>query len=263
MSVLHERLQANLRTMVQTSVCIALVCCASHAQQPGCTSITARDVFTEFEAMASPLAEIDSELDVVVTPRPFGQGGLSEACMAFAMPTLQTSLAVSAVQTSSISLISPRARYRFVPMDGYAMGLGARLDWMLIRGFENTISFSADICASMRITEWTLAMGLENAISLASGRGPILRMGLARTIDSSDMMMDLVIPWNRPASLRLAVNLPLAERFRTRIAVATGPIAIAWAVRCGVSATTDLAFDIRHVDPLGMHTALTIAVAMP
>ncbi|MFM8770702.1 MAG: hypothetical protein ACKOE4_01565 [Candidatus Kapaibacterium sp.] len=249
--------------MVQTSVCLALVCYASHAQQPGYTSVTARDVFTEFEAMASPLAEIASELDVIVTPRPFGRSGLSEACMAFSMPTLQTSLAVSALQTSSISLISPRVRYRFVPMDGYAMGLGARLDWMLVRGFENTISFNADICASMRIVEWTLAMGLENAISLASGRGPILRMGLARTIDSSDVMMDLIVRWDRPASLRLAVNLPLAERFRTRLALATSPVTNAWALRCVVSSTTDVAFDVRHVDPLGMHTALTIAVAMP
>ena len=263
MSVLHERLPANLRTTVQTSVCLALVCCAAHAQQPGFTSITARDVFTEYEAMESPLAEIARELDVVVAPRPFGRSGLSEACMAFAVPTLQTSLAVSAVQTSAISLITPRVRYRFVPMDGYAMGLGARLDWMLIRGFENTVGLSADVSALMRIAEWTLAMGLDNAISLSGGRGPTLRMGLARVIDSTDVMMDLVVRWDRPASLRLALNLPLAERLRTRMALASGPITIAWSVRCGVSQTADMTLDIRHVVPLGMYTALTIAVQMP
>lgn len=184
--------------------------------------------------------------------------------MALALPNLYTSLAISAQQTSSISLISPQARYRFVPMDGYAMGLGARLDWMLIRGFENTVGLSADICASMRIVEWTLAMGLDNAIAVAAaGRGPTLRMGLARAIDSADVMMDLVVPWDRPASLRLAVNLLLTKRFRTRVALATDPITIAWAVRCGVSPTADMTVDVRHVDPLGMHTALTIAVRMP
>jgi len=249
--------------MVQTSVCLALVCCACWAQQPGIASITARDVFTEFEAMGSPLAEIARELDVVVTPRPFGRSGLSEACMALAVPTLQASFALSAVQTSAISLITPRVRYRFVPMDGYVMGLGARLDWMLIRGFENTVGFSADVCASMRIAEWTLAMGLDNAIALAAGRGPMLRMGLARVVDSADVMMDLVLRWDRPASLRLAVNVPLAEGLQTRMALASGPITIAWSVRCRVSQTAEMTFDIRHVDPLGMHTALTIALHLP
>lgn len=213
--------------------------------------------------MESPLAEMARELDVVIVPRPFGRSGLSEACLALAVPTLQTSLAVSAVQTSAISLITPRARYRFVPMDGYAMGLGARLDWMLIRGFENTVGFSADVSASMRIAEWTIAMGLDNAISLAAGRGPTIRMGLAREIDSADVMMDLVIRWDRPPSLRLAANLPLPERLRTRMALASGPITIAWSVRCGISQTADMTLDIRHVDPLGMHTTLTIAVQMP
>lgn len=183
--------------------------------------------------------------------------------MAFAMPSLQTSVAVSTQQTSAITLVSPRMRYRFVPMDGYAMGLGARLDWMLIRGFENTVGVSVDLCASMRIVEWTLAMGLDNAIALAAARGATLRMGLARALDSADVMMDLVIRWDRPASLRLAANLPLAERVRMRVALATDPITIAWAMRCGVSPTVDMTVDVRHVAPLGMHTALTIAVRMP
>lgn len=263
MSVLHDWIPANLRTVCLTLVGTFLVQSAACAQPPFLPSITARDVFTEWEAMASPLAEITSELAVVASPRPFGMAGLSRACLAKGLPEVHSALAVSALSTSSISLLSSDLRYRFVPMDGYVMGLRTSASWMMVREFDNVFWLRTDVSAAMRIAEWTLAVGLDGMLAIGQAEIPSLRMGLTRDVDSIGLMIDVIITAVRPVAIRLATALALTERVSVRAALGSGPITIEWGIRMPISETADLAIDLRHADPLGMAAMLTIAMELP
>lgn len=263
MSILHDRIQANLRTTCLTLAGAFLLQTRLTCQPLMLASVTSQDVLSPWEAMASPLAEIRADLAVVAAPRPFGLSGLSEGCLVLGLPPARLAVALSARSTSSISMMVPELRYRFEPMDGYGMGLRVRSEWMIISGFDDHASLSIDLSASMRMAEWTLAVGLDRAIDLGQVRGPTLRMGLARDMDTIGMMIDVVIAWNRPASLRIASLIELTPRIPLRLALSTFPITIECALRVPVSTTTKLLMDLRHSDPLGAATALTFIMDIP
>lgn len=263
MSFLRCWMQTNLRTTCLTLAGAFLVHRHLCGQPHVLPSVTSRDVLSPWEAMASPLAEISPEVAVVATPRPFGLGGISEACLVLGLPAAQIAVALSALSTSSISVLAPELRYRFVPVEGYLMGLRMRSEWMLIRSFDDAASMSVDFSASMRMAEWMLAVGLDRAIDLGLVRGPTLRMGLCRDVDSIGMMIDLSITWDRPASLRLASVINLSPDVPVRLALTTSPITIECAMRMPVSSTADLLVDLRHSDPLGMATTLTLVLDLP
>jgi hypothetical protein len=134
---------------------------------------------------------------------------------------------------------------------------------MIIRGFDDRASLYIDMSASMRMAEWTLAVGLDRAIDLGEIKGPTLRMGLSHDVDSVAMMVDVVIAWNRPPSLRIASLIDLTPRVPLRLALKTSPITIECAVRIPVATTTDLLVDLRHSDPLGAATTLTFIMDLP
>ena len=257
MSNLHDWIPANLRTTCLTLAGAFLVHVSLKCQPLMLPSVTSQDVLSPWEAMASPLTEINGEFAVVATPRPLGLSGLSEACLVLGLPSARMAGALSAKSTSSISMIAPELRYQFLPMDGYGMGLRVRSEWMIIRGFDDRASLYIDLSASMRMAEWMLAVGLDRAIDLGEVKGPTLRMGLSHDVDSVAMMVDVVIPWNRPASLRIASLIDLTPRVPLRLALTTSPITIECAVRIPVAATTDLLLDLRHSDPIGAATTLT------
>lgn len=263
MSILHDWIPANLRTTCLTLAGAFLLHASLRCQSLAVPSVTSQDVLSPWEAMVSPLADITAELAAVATPRPFGLSGLSESCLVLGLPSTRIAVALSAMSTSSITIVTPQLRYRFVPMDGYVMGLRARSEWMLIRGFDDHASLSVDLSASMRMAEWTLAMGLDRAIDLGQVRGPMLRMGLSRDVDSIAMMVDVLIAWSRPASLRIASLIDLSRHVPVRVALTTSPITIECAMRVPVSATTDLLMDFRHADPLGSATTLTVIMELP
>lgn len=263
MSILRCWIQANLRTTCLTLAGAFLVHASLKSQPLMLPSLTSRDVLSPWEAMASPLADISREVAVVAVPRPFGLSGLSETCLVLGLPSADMAVALSAVSTSSISILVPQLRLRFVPMEDYMMGLCMRSEWMLIRGFDDAASMSVDASASMCLAGWTLAVGLDRAIELGLARGPTLRMGLARDVDSVGMMMDLTIAWDRPASLRVSSVIDLTGEVPVRVALTTSPITIECAMRMPVSINTELLVDLRHSDPLGMAATLTLLLEIP
>ncbi len=263
MSVLLNWIAANLRTTCLTLAGAFLVHLNLPCQPRILPSMTTADVLSPWEGMLSPLSEITGDLTVVATPRPFGLGGLSEACMVLGLPSQRMCVALSGVSTSSISTLIPELRYRFVPTQGYVMGLRARTEWMMIRGASDLISLSVDLGASMRIVEWTLAVGLDRVIDLGRVTGPTLRMGVARDLDTMAMSLDVIVAWDRPAALRLASMIVLRPNVPVRLALSTSPITVECALRMPVATTTDMLIDLRHSDPLGAVATLTLIMELP
>ncbi|MEY3386555.1 MAG: hypothetical protein RIR53_1366 [Bacteroidota bacterium] len=260
---LRKRVRTNLRTMLMTWLWFALVFAELSAQNAAPCSVTGCDVLSESEGISSPLAPIGGMIDMVFAPRPFGLDGLSQARIA--VPVEQHSMSVAFDARGSLTLrrYAPSARIRWSPMESYVMGLAGTLEWLSIRGFDDVISAVIDAHAGMSMAEWTMCVGIDALVEIGAVRGPTFRAGMSRSLDSHSVMADVRIPWDRSASLRLAALFHPAERVRMRVGLASNPTTIECAVRLGVSPTADLMVDIRHVQPLGMRTALTLSVDVP
>lgn len=143
------------------------------------------------------------------------------------------------------------------------MGLAGTLEWISILGFDDVVSAAIDAHAGMTMAEWTMCVGIDALVEIGAVRGPTFRAGLSRTLDTHRVMVDVRIPWDRSASLRLSSMFRLVDRVRARVALASNPVTVECAMRFGLSPTADLTIDLCHVQPLGMRTALTLSVEMP
>lgn len=262
MKGLQSWIRANLRTMVKTSMWLLLVSTNGPAQRMMPVSVTSLDVLTQTEALQSPLASVEPDVEVVISPRPFGLDGLSTARLCAGLPWASSTLGIAARSSTSISDVGMMMRYRWNPMNGYVMGLSGDLRWLLIQGMDDVFTLDVDVAAGMQLQEWTLSVGLIDILTFASSQGPTLTAGLARTADSTRVMVDLRIPWNTSASIRCAAVVMMTETVRGRVAVASYPIALECALRCGISPSTDLVIDMEYANPLGMRTTLTLAMTI-
>jgi hypothetical protein len=260
---LHRWIRTNLRTMLMTWVWAFIVCLPCRAQPTFCCSVTGRDVLSESEALSSPLADLGDAVEVVAMPRPFSLEGLSQARLVAPLHLISMAVALDARGSAALMQVAPSARLRWVPAEGYAMGLAAGLDWMSIRGFDDMIAARLDVHAGMTMAEWTVAAGIDGMIEMGAARGPVFRMGLAADLDSHAITAELRLPWNRPASLRIAGRARLVAGADVRLGLCSDPLSIDCALRTGISPSADLLLDIRSVWPLGLRTTLTLAFAVP
>lgn len=262
MKGLQRRIQANLRTMVKTSMWLFLVSNGATAQRMMPVSVTSLDALTQTEALQSPLAPVEPDVEVVMTPRPFGLDGLSTARLCAGLPWANSTVGIAARSGTTISDVSVGMRHRWLPMNGYVMGLAGDFRWLLIQGMDDVLMLDLDLVAGMHLQEWTLSVGLMKIVAFASSHGPIFTAGLARSLDSTRVMVDLRVPWNTSASIRCAALVMMSEDLIGRVAVSSYPIVLECALRCRVSPTTDFVIDMEYANPLGMRTTLTLAMSM-
>lgn len=255
--------RTNLRTMLMTWAWACIVCLPCRAQPAHWGSVTGRDVLSESEALSSPLAELGDAVEVVAAPRPFSLEGLSQARVVAPLRSLAMSLALEARGSAALMHVAPSARLRWVPAEGYVMGLASGVDWMLIRGFDDVIAARMDVHAGMTMAEWTIAVGIDALIEMGAARGPAFRMGLAADLDSHAITAELRLPWNRPAALRIAGRARLAAGADVRAGLCSDPVSIDCALRMKISPTAHLLVDVRSMHPLGLCTTLTLAFAVP
>lgn len=255
--------RTNLRTMLMTWAWAFIVCQPCQAQPTFWGSVTGRDVLSESEALSSPLAELGDAVEVVAAPRPFSLEGLSQARLVAPLRSASMALALEARGSAALLRIAPSARLRWVPAEGYVMGLASGLEWMSIRGFDDMIAARLDVHAGMTMAEWTVAAGIDAMIEMGAARGPVFRMGLAAVLDSHAITAELRLPWNRPAALRIAARARLAAGTDVRAGLCSDPVSVDCALRMNVSPGTHLLIDVRSVHPLGLCTTLTLAFAVP
>ena len=141
--------RTNLRTMLMTWAWAFIVCQPCQAQPTFWGSVTGRDVLSESEALSSPLAELGDAVEVVAAPRPFSLEGLSQARLVAPLRSASMALALEARGSAALMRIAPSARLRWVPAEGYVMGLASGLEWMSIRGFDDMIAARLDVHAGM------------------------------------------------------------------------------------------------------------------
>lgn len=256
-------IRTNLRTMLMTWAWACIVCQPCPAQPTSWGSVTGRDVLSESEALSSPLAELGDAVEVVAAPRPFALEGLSQARVVAPLRSLAMSLALEARGSAALMHVAPSARLRWVPAEGYVMGLASGVDWMSIRGFDDVIAARMDVHAGMTMAEWTIAAGIDALIEVGAVRGPVFRMGLAADLDSHAITAELRLPWNGPAALRIAGRARLAAGADVRAGLCSDPVSIDCALRMKISPSAHLLVDVRSMHPLGLCTTLTLAFAVP
>lgn len=226
-------------------------------------SVTGSDVLSEYEGITSPLAALESRLEVVFVPRPYSLEGLSQARIVVPVHDWSMSFALDARGGASLMEITPSARLRWVPSTGYVMGLTSSLDWTSIRGFDDGLALRIGAHAGMTMSDWSLCTGIDGLAEVGHVRGPTFRAGLARAFDSLAVMADVLLPWDRPASLRLAACIKLAATAHARVGLSSVPVTVECAFRFGVTPDSHMLIDVRHVEPLGIRSSLTFAVEIP
>lgn len=260
---LQRYTRTNLRTMLMTWAWAFIVCLPCRAQPPFGGSVTGRDVLSESEALSSPLAELGDAVEFVAAPRPFSLEGLSQARLVAPWRSASLALALEARGSAALMHVAPSARLRWVPAEGYVMGLASCVEWMSIRNFDDVIAARMDVHAGMTMAEWTVAAGIDAMIEMGAVRGPTVRLGLAADLDSHAVTAELRMPWNRPVAIRIAGRARLTAGADVRAGLCSDPVSIDCALRTKISPVTHLLIDVRSVFPLGLCTTLTLAFAVP